>query len=151
MKIFYLCPTGLHTALVAAGIHVGRLSPDRPPSEYEMHKLFREFRRLDYVLGKPVFVGIDEKGHEVFTVGVAAEHKMMKKAVEDVFDRVYNSKPGDYLVVDAAHLATGWIRLGSFFAMHLNIKEVGEKMCVHGIRKRYGDLLEVVEQVKNRV
>jgi hypothetical protein len=151
MKIFYLCPTGLHTALAVAGIHVGRLSPERPPSEYEMRKLFREFRRRNYVLGKPVFIGKDENGHEIFTVGVAAEHEMMKKAVEDVFDRVYNYNPGDYMVVDAAPLATGWVRLGSFLSMRLNIKGFGEKMCVYGIRKRYGALLEVVEQVKDRV
>ncbi len=149
MKIFYLCPTGLHTALVAAGLHVGWLQADRPPVRKDLHKMIKEYRRLDYKLGKPVSIGIDRAGNEVFTVGVGRVHEIMKKVVTDVFKKVYGVSEEEYLVVDTAGLANGWINTGSFFSMRIKMSVFGETLCAYGIRKYYPDIINIVEQVKS--
>jgi len=151
MKIFYLCPTGLHTGLVAAGIHLGRIPADKPPAGEEMSKLVREYRRHDYMLGKPVIIGRDDAGHEVFTVGVAGENAIIKKAINDLLKRVYKIRPDEYLVVDTVGLTNNWVRLGSLLSLRLNLSGVGAKICAFGIRKRYNDVVKTVKRVKMNI
>lgn len=147
MKIFYLCPSGLHIALVAAGIHLGRLETEKPPAVREIIKLVREYRRPAYILGRPVFVGCDKAGHEIFTVGVAAEHIIMKKAINDIFEQVYKIIPGAYLVVDTVSLANCWVRMGSYISLRLHLNDIGEKLCVYGVKKSYGNIVRIVQKV----
>lgn len=148
MKIFYLCPTGLHLALVAAGVHLGRLPVSITPDEEDIIRFSGEYRRSGYVLGSPVFVGRDGMGNDVYTVGVAAEHIMMKKTVEDLLESVYRMNTREYLVVDTAGLANGWVKLGSFLSMRFNLAWAGEKICAYGIRKSYQDIVNSVEKEK---
>lgn len=148
MKIIYLCPTGLHTALVAAGLHLGRLPAEKAPAGDEIIGLSREYHRPGHKLGKPVFVGRDEAGHDVFTIGVASEHVMLKKAVVDLLERVYGINRHDFQVVDVALLANRWVRLGNFLSTRMKLYRAGDRLCAYGIRKRYKDIWSIVEEVK---
>lgn len=148
MKIIYLCPTGLHTAMAAAGVHLGRLPAEEIPAAEDIINLSREYRRTGYMLGKPVFIGRDAAGNDVFTVGVAGAHDLMKKAVEDLLEKVYDFKRQDYMVVDIATQVNLWIKLGSFLSMRLNLGSAGERLCAYGIKKKYRDISGKVQKVK---
>lgn len=149
MKIFYLCQTGLHIGLVAAGLHLGKLPAGEIPPGKAIINLSREYRRTGFVLGKPLFVGRDEAGYDVFTIGVAAQHIMMKKAVEDLLTKVYQMNSREFLVVDTTDLANGWVKLGSLLSIRFNMPGAGEKICAFGLRKSYVDIVQRVEKVKS--
>lgn len=78
MNIMFISNTGTHHTLIAAHIFLGRLQdPD--------------FRFIDGFCdtaqdesGFPIYIGEDQEGHRVYTLGVGKDVLMAKKSLEDL-------------------------------------------------------------------
>ncbi len=78
MNILFIGTTGVHHTLVAAYQYLGRLNT-------RDYRLLNNFNNAAVEnSGYPIFVGTDDKGNRVFSVGVGKDLPMVKKTLDQL-------------------------------------------------------------------
>lgn len=91
MKVIFVGTTGVHHTLVAAEVYLqGEIS-----GKIEKLPHFAD-QEKDHV-GKPIFVGVDGKGNEVYSLGTGRDVLMAKKSIEELIG-ILGFSPYDLLV-----------------------------------------------------
>ncbi|MGE5391478.1 MAG: DUF3189 family protein [Deltaproteobacteria bacterium] len=91
MKVIFLGTTGVHHALVAANLYI---TNDIPHDPSRLPDFADQQKDHD---GSPIFVGRDEKGNEVYSLGAGRDVLMAKKSIEELIG-VLGFYPQDLLV-----------------------------------------------------
>lgn len=147
MKILYFCHTGVHTALVGAGIHLGLMPADRLPENKEIYQLPYFDGLSSGEVGTPFYLGSDQKGYEVFVFGVNHEPEVYSKAIKDVLD-IYGFGPDQYLLVDVLKCNNRLISIGGWFSLVPGWNHLGRTMAVRGLKTAYPQIKAEVARVK---
>lgn len=148
MKILYFCHTGVHSALVGAGIHLGLLPFDYSGVKKEDISRLPHFDGITASeIGTPFYVGKDELGNDVCVFGVNHEKAVFTSAVKELL-QLYKINPNSYRVVDILQYNNRWISLGGFLSTFMGWNHLGRAMLLMGIRKAYGRIASEVSQVK---
>ncbi|MDD4627269.1 MAG: DUF3189 family protein [Syntrophomonas sp.] len=78
MKIIFLGTTGVQHALIAAHIYLGQLRERDFASLESYCNLSKESSAL------PIFIGKDERGNQVFSLGVGKDLEMGQKTIDNL-------------------------------------------------------------------
>lgn len=110
MKIFFLCRTGSHTSVLAAGIYLNLIAGK---SEFKKKiDLLPGFDELDpKQIGKPFFVGRDKNYNDIYTIGVAKENKLMSKAAGELLT-IIGAATKEWRIIDMSPAVSKWTVCG---------------------------------------
>lgn len=147
MKLIYHCYGGAHTSITCASIHLGFLPSDRIPEAFEFYSVPFYDKMDNDKLGTPIYIGRDELGWDIFTVGMRNARDMLIPAVRSYLyhNGVYNSR---FLFVNALVELHPVTSIGGFASRKLNLVSLGKPMTVWGIRRSYPKLVDLVARVK---
>lgn len=145
MKVFYVCRTGYHTSLLAASLHLGKLSHNRVDAK-EVYSIpgYDKYKRVD--IGKPYLAGIDDHSAEVYTIGVTGENHLMIRAAGELM-AVMGVSPGAWRIVDTSGISSNWTFIGQLVSrFHLNM--LSKVFFYLGARKELPKLKNVVARTQ---
>jgi len=91
MKVFFIGTTGVHHTLIAANLYIKNDIPRNPADIPD----FADQQKDHY--GKPIYVGRDDKGNDVYSLGTGKDVIMAKKSIEELV-AVLGFYPHDLLV-----------------------------------------------------
>lgn len=148
MKVFYCCYGSAHSSVVAASIHLGMLSERGKPSIKDLINLPHYDKTRSYQIGIPFFMGTDEKGRDIYIIGMGGEKQMIKRAIISL---LYELKVPDneYVFVDTLHLTNFITKIGGVLSRRLGIIFLGRPLTAIGIRMKFFDFVNLVKHVKN--
>jgi hypothetical protein len=149
MKIFYHCYGSAHSSVTAANLHLGLLPrARRPPLAEILHQPLFD-RALHCDVGRPILMGADEWGHEVFVIGLAAGKKPLAGALAD-FAALHGVGRHQLLMVDALG-AAGWtLRVGGYLSRRIGLVRLGRPLSAAGVWANYWAFVAIVETVLDR-
>lgn len=149
MKIIYYCYGGSHSSVTAAGIHLGLLPLTRIPTPEELLAVPYYDSQAASEHGEYHFMGIDEKGNEVFIIGVKNMDSVFASIVADTL-RVFGVSSEEYKLVNSLAKVNNRMRVGGFLSRRLGLVTLGRPLVIKGTQAAYWDFVSLVEQVKNR-
>ncbi|MHB8170553.1 MAG: DUF3189 family protein [Thermincolia bacterium] len=147
MNIFYYCLTGVHTSMVTAAIHLEMLPEDRVPNVNDIIKL-PNYDGLAYKeIGQPCWMGTDNQGNDIYSVGVLSEKELVPKAIESLLD-LYQTPQSQYrLVSTMEHIPFATV-LGCTWLKRMGADVLGRSLAAQGLIRVYPQLVELVQGVK---
>ena len=123
MKIVYLDQLGCHASVLAASWHAGLYNETMPSRN--ILKLPHFAQHKDFRAGKLYYIGKDNKGAELFTLGVGPEGRIMSIAAMDLFNLLESKE--QVLVIDVSLFNHFFIRLCWYLQM---IKPLQDMVCL---------------------
>ena len=150
MRIIYYCYGSSHSSVVAAGVHLGLLPADRRPTPREILALPYYDRTPPEDIGKCLFMGKDELGHEVYVMGMGHAKKIVRRAIES-FLQLYHIPTSEVLFIDALPQVGLITKIGGFLSRRMGLVSLGRPLTVYGIRRCYPNFLKLVRAVKERL
>ncbi len=97
MAIIYMCPTGTHSSLVAANLHIGKIDLTSSVSDI-LHLPY--YGQVNNKPGFFLFIGKDNQERAVYTLGVYHEAEIIKRSALDLL-KLFN-KERDFFFVDVS-------------------------------------------------
>ena len=146
--VFYQCFGRAHTSVVAAAIHLGLLPAEETalPTTTRLMDLpyFDRSEKEDF--GRPLFLGRDEEGHEIFILGLGGGFQEGLAVLSSVFRLAGREPP---LIVDTL-LGLGILgRIGGGLSRELGLVRLGRPLAAYGVKKIYPQLVRTVKEVKS--
>lgn len=151
MKIIYSCYGGAHTSIVAAAIHMGILPIHRIPSYQEIVQVPFYDATETKDIGQPIFMGIDQRGNQVFVMGMGSNRGACASLLYDYVNLVHPSYQRKILIVNSIALINLPIRIGGFLSRKLRLITIGKPLTVFGIIKKYESFVLLVNNVKRAI
>lgn len=147
MKVIYHCYGGTHTSIVAASLHVGKLTLEENISVDDILKLdlFDSLKACDR--GKINFFGRDERGVEIYVCGMGTKARIVKRAIKDIIE-VYGIDSQDIYFASTLPYVNLYIRLGGFLSRSLGTVNLGRFFLIRGIKKKLPEINKLVNEVK---
>lgn len=147
MKVFYYCYGSAHSSVVASAIHLGYLPTDRIPEAKEFLKLPYYDKTNPYEIGKPFYIGDDDKGNQVFIIGMASERELVKRAIISYL-KLNGKDVGQILMVNTLRNVNIKTKLGGFLSRRLGFVSFGRPLTIKGIQEEYVNFVDMVTGVK---
>ncbi|MDA8234320.1 MAG: DUF3189 family protein [Clostridia bacterium] len=148
MYIFYYCLTGVHTSLVTSAIHLGLLPEDRVPPVEKIINL-PNYDRLAYnEIGQPCWMGTDNEGNKIFSIGVLSEKEVVPKAIQSLLD-LYQIPQYQYRLVSTMEYVPYSTALGGVYLKRMGAGNLGRSVATKGLTRVYPKLVELVREVKD--
>lgn len=143
-NVIYSCYYGSYLAAVAAALHLGHLKEfDREKIECLAYFGKVEVDRLGWLY----FIGEDEKGRKIYIMGAKKVGKVVERALKGVA-RIYNMGEEAVVFVDLLPYGNFLFSAGCFLLERLKLKGVGDFFLMMGIKKSFGKLRVLVENIK---
>ena len=148
MKIIYHCYGGSHSSVMAAALHLGLLAKDRIPTKDELMAIpyFDKTTNADF--GSIRFMGIDEYKNEIYVLG--------KKNMGDRYSNLLMGvakilgAEEQLLVVNCMNRVNLAMKLGGFSSRKMGVVSLGRPVLVHGSRRAFLELVNLVEITRLR-
>lgn len=131
MKFFFLCRTGHHTSLLAAGLYLKFVETKTSSEEVSKLPGYNEIEFAD--IGTPFFVGRDHHNNEVYTIGVSTKPELLSRVVGDLLN-LLNKNPADWQVVNFYDCVTPFTRIG-IWLKRFKLNHLAILMFRAGMRK----------------
>lgn len=145
MKIFYYCYGGAHSSVIAAALHLNKLSY---PLTYGEIINFTYFDlNSPEIKGTPTLLGTDENKNEIYFVGYGKNKEMIVKLIKS-FLQVNGINDDQYLFVDALDKINWRVHLGGFVSKALKQKNIGRRFTALGILLSAKEIQNKVETAK---
>lgn len=147
-KIFYYCFAGVHSSVVAASIHLGKLPCNRVPSLRELVGIPAFDRKVANSQGIPYFLGRDELDNEVYVLGLGGNPRFGLEVIAHYLQNRTGLDPVDWKFFDAFSTINFLAKLGGFISQRLKGYALGHWIVAAGIRCGYGRLVDLVTTVR---
>ncbi len=144
MKIIFLGNTGVHHALVAANIFLGRLKE----SDFRLIEGFCDLAKDS--TGFPIFIDKDEEGNEIYTVGAGKELIIAQKTINELV-RVFGCSSRDLIVKPVSIKGEKVISLLSKIPDMLGRSYLNFHISSYIISKDFPRLFREIMDFKNQV
>lgn len=150
MIVVYYDVGGAHSTAVAANIHVNKLPSDRVPDKKEILDLptFDKVQKKDR--GHLMYIGEDEFGARIFTVGMFSQDKLMIPSVCDMYEIMNGTREGLYLI-GTMPVVNIWMKIGGFSSRSLNLVSFGRPIVTYGTIQAYMKIAAIVDSVKKGI
>ena len=150
MIIIYHDVGGTHSTAVAANIHINNLPIDKVPDKNEILSLptFDKIRKSQ--LGHLLYIGEDEFGFKVYTLGRKYKPNLVIPAMVDSFN-IAGIKPEELYIVDTHPTVNIWMKIGVFSSRGLNLVTFGRPIVTYGTLKTYENIATIVRGVKETI
>lgn len=144
MNIIFIANTGTHHALIAANIFLGRLN--KPDFRY----VTGFCDTAEDKSGFPIYIGEDQQGNRVYTLGVGKDVLMAKKSMEDLrYLLGFNEKE---LVVEPVYVAGQTvIMLISHWPKMLGGVYLNVKGTTYLLTRQFDTLQRTVDKLRDRL
>lgn len=150
MIVIYHDVGGTHSAAVAANIHINRLPIDSVPNKEELLKL-STFDKIDKkALQRIIYIGDDEFGSKVYTIGCRYKTKIIIPVIEDIYN-ILKSSNNELILVSTQPTVNTLMKIGGFTSRQLNMVAIGRPIVTYGTLKAYKDIADIVKNVKQRI
>ena len=146
MKIVYCCYAGAHSSVIAGHLHLKQLPWKHAPSIKEILALPEFDRREQKDRGIPYFLGRDERGHEVYLIGLEKNYSLALQAIYYILNECSN--PQEWKFFDTLPGINITTRIGGYLSRKLHFVVVGRYIAAWGIQKCFPRLLRLVKKVK---
>jgi hypothetical protein len=147
IKIIYSCYWGSYLAVVAASLHLGYISVDGY-NENDILALHLYNKIKDNQLGELFFIGMDDKGREIYIIGSKNSGKILKKTLKGIAE-IYGFKKDTVLFIDTNPYYNNLTLLGILMIRWLGFTKVGMRLVLRGIGNNHDKLREVVKSVRD--
>lgn len=150
MIILYHDVGGTHSTAIAANLHLNKLPMDRVPDKEELLELPTFDKIKKEQLGSIIYIGQDEFGSQVYTLGRKYSVKYTIPAILSMYNIMNGDSSGLY-VVDTHPTVNLLMKIGGFSSRALNLVSFGRPIVTYGSQKAYMDIVKIVKQVKQNV
>ncbi|HHV56313.1 MAG TPA: DUF3189 family protein [Firmicutes bacterium] len=148
MLIFYCCYGRAHSSVVAAALHLGWLKNTNPSlAEIMALPYFDQATARDF--GRPLSVGHDSAGNEVFILGHGPAHALVERALRSAWEEC-GRREEEFLFVPTETCLTFWTRLGGFLSRRLGLSFPGRWLAAYGMRRSLPCLARCVTAVRSK-
>ena len=148
MKIIYHCYGGSHSSVIAAALHLGLLAKDRIPNETELMAIpyFDKTTNADF--GSIRFMGKDEYNNEVYVLGKKNGGDRYSNLLRGIA-RILGEEE-QLLAINCMNRVNMFMKMGGFSSRKMGLVSVGRPVVVHGSRKAFLELVNLVEITRLR-
>jgi hypothetical protein len=150
MKVIYHCYGQAHSSVTAANLHLGNLPRHRRATLSEIAHQPCFDRTESYELGRPLLMGTDEWGSEVYVIGLAGGRRALERAVQEFLIRS-GVDPGAFLFADALQHAGVPLRIGGYTSRRLGLIWPGRPLSALGVWLKYPRFVHLVDSVRHQV
>ncbi|MDI3279861.1 MAG: DUF3189 family protein [Bacillota bacterium] len=147
MIVIYHCYGGNHASPVAAALHLGLLSPERPPSYQQLMALPLYDKVPPSRYGTLFILGRDAEGREVGVLAVKNGADLMERLIRDTL-RLLGRNPAALVFVDVLPCINFWMRLGGFLSRQLGLVALGRPLVAWGTRLAFEKIKALVEEAR---
>jgi len=144
VKIFYFCQTGVHTALIAANIHLGFLSKTKNPTISKLSETKYFGSKLKHQIGEILFIGRDSLDNEVYSFGVINEKELAPRAIESLL-KLYDVSNKEYRFVNTMECSHQLTKLGIYIEFLLGKNFLSNRLIALGVKKNYTKIVQSVD------
>lgn len=150
LYIVYHDVGGTHSTVVAAAIHLHQLPIERIPSKSEILNLplFDRLEKKD--IGRLIFHGKDEYGHNVYTLSRQYSPHLVVNAITTVFDMVDQDK-NKLLCIDTSKTVNNLMRIGGGSSRRFGLVSFGRPIVTYGTIKAYPQIADLVKRTKLKI
>lgn len=141
---------GAHSTAVAANIHINKLPMDRVPSKEELLSLPTFDKIEKNQIGRLIFIGKDELGADVYTLGRKHNPNIVIAAIKDMYTILHGSTKG-LIIVDTKPTVNLLMDIGGFSSRVLHFVGFGRPIVTKGTQKAYMDMVNLVKSTKNNM
>lgn len=147
MIVIYHDVGGCHSSATAANIHINRLPIDRVPSREELLALptFDKLQKGDK--GKMIYIGEDEFGAKVYTMGRRRSTSIVIPAICDMYFANTGSLEGLFLS-NTSPSVNNIMRIGGVSSRVFKLVFLGRPIVAAGTLKAYPQIVEIVRKTK---
>ncbi|MCT8978155.1 DUF3189 family protein [Clostridium sp. CX1] len=149
MIVIYHDVGGTHSTATAANIHINNLPVDRIPNKSELLALPTFDKIHKNQLGHMIYIGKDEFGSKVYTVGRKYSPELLIPAIKDIFNIAGGEE--ELKIVDTHPTVNMWMKIGGFTSRKLGIVSIGRPIVTYGTLKAYNSIAEIVKGVKSSI
>lgn len=149
MLIIYHCYGGTHSSVIASCIHVGLLPHNRIPSLEEIQNIPIFDRINSQNVGRIVFIGTDEYGNNVYSLGTKKAKNIVIPALYDLYYQIYKNTD-ELILVDTESSSNLFMKIGGFISITLKLPIIGRPLVSYGIKHSYNKLVQIVKNTKNK-
>ena len=149
MKIIYHCYGGSHSSVIAAALHLGLLAKDRIHNETDLMAVpyFDKTTNADF--GSIRFMGKDEYNNEVYVLGKKNGGDRYSNLLRGIA-RILGEEE-QLLAINCMNRVNMFMKMGGFSSRKMGLVSVGRPVVVHGSRKAFLELVNLVEITRLRV
>ncbi|MGI6065018.1 MAG: DUF3189 family protein [Bacillota bacterium] len=140
MKIIFYSYTGVHSAVIAAAIHLGTLPRYKSMERSQIAGL--PLFAASQVLYQLNYIGQDYRGNDLFTLGVGRELKLIPKSIIS-FLRLYKIE-GEIKLINTMLPLKRKARIGERLAS-LGMHDLGTRLFLHGILGDYERMCQYLD------
>lgn len=144
MKVLFIAQTAVHQALIAGNIFMGGL----PEDNLNDIKDFGDMRAD--ATGIPLYVGKDETGTEVYTLGTGSEMSMFKKTIEDL-RYILDYTEEDLVVYPIEIKGEPFLSLWAKLLAQLGWNYESPTIVTKILQQRLPELRTIIEDFKNEL
>ena len=148
MKVIYYCYGSSHSSVVAAAIHLGNLPACTIPCFQDIMTLPYYDKATTDGLGTCTYMGTDDAGCDVYILGTGPARRIVRRAVESIF-QICGVSRDSYMLVDTLTSIGAVTKIGGFLSRRMGLTRIGRPMTIWGIRKAYPQLASIVAEVKS--
>lgn len=151
MKIIFSCYGGAHTSIVAAGIHLGYLPKDEKASYKEIlaTPFFDQTETIN--IGIPLYMGQDKYNNEIYVIGMGSYRRQGSELIYQFINEIKGRCRGEVVIINSIALINLEIRIGGFLSRKLGLINLGRRIIVYGISKKYNRFVQLVEEINKRL
>lgn len=150
MIVIYHDVGGTHSTATAANIHIGKLPIDSVPTKDEIIKLPTFDKITKDQIGSLLYIGEDEFGAKVYTLGRKYKPKLVIPAIKSMYN-IAHGNMNDLLIIDTHPTVNIWMKIGGFSSRVINLVSFGRPIVTYGTLKAYKDIANIVRKVKQQV
>jgi hypothetical protein len=144
----YYCFGGTHSSVVTASLHLGLISNRRIPTKEEILKLPNFDKLVSKHHGRIFFIGRDEKGNKVYTMGCRNKSRITIKALKEIA-RIYNINIDNVKFINTISCVNLYLRIGGYLSRTMGMVSLGRPLVVYGVRKAFFDFVKLANKIKN--
>lgn len=147
LKVIYSCYWGSYLAVVAASLHLGFIGNDKfKGNDILTLQLFNNIK--DDELGELIFLGIDDKGRDIYVIGSKNSGKILEKTLKGIAE-IYGFRTDSVFFIDLNPYYNNLTLLGILLIRRLGLVKIGIKLVLRGIAKTYDNLKKTVQSVRD--
>jgi hypothetical protein len=150
MIIIYHDVGGTHSTAVAANIHINNLPIDKVPDKNEILTLPTFDKIQKDQLGHLIYIGEDEFGFKVYTLGRKYKPNLVIPAMVDAFN-IAGIRPEELYIVDTHPTVNLLMKIGGFSSRGLKLINFGRPIVTYGTLKTYKNIATIVKGVKEAI
>lgn len=150
MKVIYHCFGSAHSSIVAAAIHLGHLPTDRIPEEKEIIALQDFDVARNDSLGHLFLKGKDNRGNEIYTLGMGAESALVKRTLCSMIEQSHIDAE-EFFFAEALPNINHLAKFGGALSRRYGLVKIGRYLAAKGICQSYEKLITFVKQTKKEI